>query len=471
MANLSERSFAMDLVQKKIISSDWTREIFRSPTRYAECGHELQSCKRRASEFGLQNTFSYSTPIKSREMSGNSFRAGQDFVRKYNSRNFKANRKQAVADGGVGNFYTTRTGDLKPSMYLTKHAQERMSQRGVSRSDAIKGKVKSGAIIAPNGAVVTVVPGTWVDQQKKARAQSRSLHPGRDQRKPSSRVDSRKKNEHITKIPRASTLPRGHSIQHLKVSYPGFILGPSHRNIKKFIARKYPGISYASLQRDICIWGIREKVDSLSRDLQALDRKAIDEFGPPIPEEETLRNDEIIKHIVVPKNVIPHIFGAGKQKLKKMREEAGPTVSMNVGEMKENGQVLCIWGRAETVEKTYKEINSAIEDAKVIEWQKAEKLRIVAKESQKNKMAQYKKDMEAFRRAGSRGNKKGNTNGKVPKAANRGIVTGKGASSTNRVAAASSSTSIDAPKPKKKQKKKKKNKAKAKKKSPKSEET
>ena len=101
-------------------------------------------------------------------MSGNSFQAGKDHVRKYNARNFKANRKQAVADGGVGNFYTTRTGDLKPSTYVTKHAQERMAQRGVSHSDAIKGKAKSGAIISPNGAVVTVIPDTWADQQKKA---------------------------------------------------------------------------------------------------------------------------------------------------------------------------------------------------------------------------------------------------------------------------------------------------------------
>lgn len=400
-------------------------------------------------------------------MSGNSFQAGKDYARKYNSRNLKANRKQAVADGGVGNFHTTRTGDLKPSTYVTKHAKERMAQRGVSLSDAIKGKGKSGAIIAPNGAVVTVVPDTWADQQKKARAQSRQ-----DQRKPSSRIDARKKGEHITKIPKASFLPKGHSIQHIKLSYPGFILGPSHRNIKKFIAIKYPGISYASLQREICIWGKREKVDSLSRDLQALDRKAIDDFGPPIPEEETLQNDEIIKHIVVPKNTISYIFGSGKQKLKKMREEAGPAVSINTGEMKENGHVLCIWGRADAVEKTYKEINNAIEDAKVIERQKAEKRRIVAKESQKNKMSQYKKDMEAFRRAGSRGNKKGNKNSKISKAANGGTVTRtKGASSTNR-AAASSSTRNDVPKPKKKQKKMKKNKAKAKKKkSPKSEET
>lgn len=440
-ANLSARYFAMDLVQTKDLIGPMK---FSAHPRHAEYDLSFQGAEIRRS---LHNTF---------QMSGNSFQAGKDYVRKYNARNFKANRKQVVADGGVGNFYTTRTGDLKPSTYVTKHAQERMAQRGVSHSDAIKGKAKSGAIIAPDGAVVTVIPDTWVDQQKKARAQSRSLHSGRDQKKPSSRVDFRKKNEHIPKIPKASSLPKGHSIQHLKVNYPGFILGPSHRNIKKFIARKYPGISYAALQEEICIWGVREKVDSLSRDLQALDRKAIDDFGPPIPEEETLQNDEVMKHIVVPKNTIPHIFGAGKQKLKKMRVEAGPRVSINAGEMKENGHVLCIWGRAEAVEKTYNEINNAIVDAKVIERQKAEKRRLVAKESQKNKMAQYKKDMEAFRRAASRGNKKGNKNRKAPKAANGGTVTRtKGASSKNR-AVASSSTRNDVPKPNKKQKKKKK---------------
>ena len=378
----------------------------------------------------------------------NSFRVGQDYVRKYNSRNFKANRKQAVAEGGVGNFYTTRTGDLKPWTYVTKHAQERMAQRGVSHSDAIKGKATSGAIIAPNGAVVTVVPNTWVDQRKKARAHSRSLHSGRDQRKPPSRINARE--QHTLQIPEASSLPGGHSLKKLKVNYLGFVLGSRHSNIKKLILRKYPGIHYSVVQQDFWIWGEKKKASSLSNDLHALDREAIDAYGPPIPREDTLPNGEVMKRIVVPKNTIPHIFGAHKQKLKKMREEAGSAVSISAGEIKRN--VLCIWGRADAVEKTYNRINNAIKDAKVIERQKAEKRRIVAKESQKNKMAQYKKDMEAFRRAGGRGNKKGNKNSKAPKAADGGTVTRtKGASSTNR-AAASSSTRNDVPKPKKKQK-------------------
>ena len=129
--------------------------------------NECQDCSKER-EIRLQiNTFylSYESS-KNGAIPGRSCRAGRDFIRKYNSRNFKANRKKAIVDGGIDNFRTTRTGDLKPATYLTHHAKQRIAQRGVSYADAIRGKRKTGVIEAPDGAIITVVPHAWLDQQK-----------------------------------------------------------------------------------------------------------------------------------------------------------------------------------------------------------------------------------------------------------------------------------------------------------------
>ena len=82
----------------------------------------------------------------------------EDFLRQYNGKQVKIERRE---NGGKGNFIHTRDGDLRPAVYLTHHAKQRINQRGISQTDALKGTKKSGAVITSSGAVVTVVPEAW----------------------------------------------------------------------------------------------------------------------------------------------------------------------------------------------------------------------------------------------------------------------------------------------------------------------
>jgi hypothetical protein len=154
-----------------------------------------------------------------------SFDNGDDFLGQHNTKKKnKANKKHK--DKG-GNFIETATGDLKALRHLTHHAKKRLAERAVSQNDTIKGTKKTGAIMASNRAVVTVIPEAWA-----AANAERARHEHHKQDKSTNRRQH--PDIHTQKLPSGCsrivmTLAKSNVL--------GTVLGKKHWNMSELIAK------------------------------------------------------------------------------------------------------------------------------------------------------------------------------------------------------------------------------------------
>lgn len=301
-------------------------------------------------------------------MSKKTLELANDFNWRYNSKNRKANRRRQGIEEKAGNFSSTFDGDLKPSVYLTKHAKKRMKERGVSVSEAIKGKTKAGAIITPGGAVVTVVPDSWARNHAMCKAPR-----------------SKTRNHRISNVPKKEALPKDHSIVEIKSDYMGHLLGKKHANISKHI-RKYPKTKYEVVKGSLWIWGPKEKVECLRCDIKRHEQKVAAKCGPPIPNG-TLSADQTRRRIVIPEVLVGNIVGKNGANIKKLREECEITaVSINM-----QSNVMNVWGEAATVDAVCKRVATAVAAAKSTEKRRRARKAAVAKKSLMKKMEHHKR--------------------------------------------------------------------------------
>lgn len=267
----------------------------------------------------------------------------------------------------------------------TKHAKERMAQRGVSGADAIKATKKSGAILSPDGAVVTVIPDAWVGSQKKAGARAEKMAKAGTKALLSIQYSG--------KVPEANELPEGYSLAEIKSPYVALILGKKHMSIKNLL-RKFHGTSYHVAEDSLWIWGPNDKVGGLRREIDLIENDAIRTKGPPIPEDD-LPDGHVLRRIQVPHKVVGHVYGRKGGKIMKLQEDDIPA-SIN---MNEKTGLVHLWGEAAAVDKAYEAIAAVVDEAKAVEKCKAAKGLAAAEQSRDYKMKQYEKDMEAFRKA------------------------------------------------------------------------
>jgi uncharacterized NAD-dependent epimerase/dehydratase family protein len=157
-----------------------------------------------------------------------SFNNGDDFLGQCNAKKNKANKKHK--DKG-GNFIETATGDLTALRYLTYHAKKRLAERVVSQNDAIKGTKKSGAIMASNGAVVTVIPEAWAAANaERARREHHNKEDKSTNRRQHPDMNTQK-------------LPSGYSrivMTLAKSNILGIVLGKKHWDMSELIAKQHP---------------------------------------------------------------------------------------------------------------------------------------------------------------------------------------------------------------------------------------
>jgi hypothetical protein len=304
-------------------------------------------------------------------MSRKALESGNDFLRKYNAKNSKRDRQQGMNDG-AGNFRKSiSTGDLEPTRYLTKHAKERMAERGVSVAHAIKGTAKSGAVIAPNGAVVTVIPEAWSSNRRNEKNASAGKSP---------RSKSR-----IAVVPKEDELPKDHALVEVTSVYMGLLLGKEHADILKR-TQKYPRTKYAVIDGTLWIWGPNEKVKSLRHDIEVKEQEVIDKYGPPVPND-ALPAGHTRRRIVIPEIAAGHVIGKKGNNIKKLREECDSlSISMNSRNI-----VMNVWGESSAVDRICKAIATSVEKAKRMKKRNQLKTAAVAKRSLEKRMGERQK--------------------------------------------------------------------------------
>ena len=154
----------------------------------------------------------------------NAFEEGEDFLREQFSREWKKERGGSFASTSSG-------GDIALKTSLSKHAQRRVKERGVSPLDALKGTKKSGAILSDDRRkVITAIPEGW---QKNAGA----IRRGKEEQNKQSR------------IPDEDKLPPGpiKLLLKLEPATIGHVLGKSHSNIKRMTESRQ-GTAYCVYQ-------------------------------------------------------------------------------------------------------------------------------------------------------------------------------------------------------------------------------
>lgn len=325
---------------------------------------------------------------------GKAFKEGDRFLRQYNAKQNKANRKRGE-DGG-GNFFATSAGDLKPSVYLTKHAKVRMAERGVSQKDAIKGTKKAGAIVSPSGAVVTVIPDAW----RTSSTGKGEIAAGKRSRDSRSRVGKK-----ATPVPAEDALPDGHALVKVTLAQPnisvGFVLGKKHSRIQEVMAN-HPGTSYQVDGATISVWGPSTETGRLQRQISLLEQEALEAsvmiYGPSLPVGD-LPNGHTRRRIVVPELAIGHVFGKAGRNIAKLREEHSPAAFINFD--RKTG-VMNVWGEAPGVENVCSAVAAVVEVAKKTKARIDARKAKAAEKSREKKMKQHKNDMEAFSKAENR---------------------------------------------------------------------
>jgi len=276
-------------------------------------------------------------------MSDYAFEEGEAYLGKYN---IKESRKK---DGGRGgNFVVRSNGEIASSRPITKHAHQRIKERGCSMIAAMKGTKKSGAIISDNGKVITVIPEGW---KKNAGAiQLQNNDASRKQLRPS-------------RIPDEKNLPKGSCLSTLTIpsNVIAIVLGKEHSNIQSKIKQLGLGLRYEFNENTITIWGSEEyKVKRLMEYVDTCVSNSHRDTGPPIPKGQ-FPSGQTKRCIFVAECNIGRVLGKAKHNLKKMRADHSPAASINFN--CKNGE-MNVWGETAQVNKVCDEVASIVVLAK-----------------------------------------------------------------------------------------------------------
>ena len=282
---------------------------------------------------------------------------------------------------GKGNFVSLPNGDIASARPISKHAQQRIKQRGSSTSGALKGTHNSGAIISDDGKVITVIPEPW---KKNA---------GMIQRK--NKVKSDKASVSFFKVPDEQSLPNDHCILSLSIppSVLGLILGKQHSSIKK-MTNKCPGTYYVMNDNIITVWGPETNAKRLIQDIESRLDDVDGVIGPPVPEEK-LPPGQCKRRILIANYNIGHVLGKGKQNLVKLRED-NPTASINFSS--KTGEMY-VFGEIAGVDKVCDEVALIVDTAKQMRAKENARKERVGKASHDKKTRQHEDDKHAFQMA------------------------------------------------------------------------
>ena len=240
----------------------------------------------------------------------------------------KIDRKES---GGKGNFIHDRDGDLRPAVYLTNHAKQRINERGISQTDALKGTKKSGAVITSSGAVVTVVPEAWASANIK-RVESKKNHQFG-----ASSQDVRMQDCNKFKF---GGYQVGVVISDSKII--GQIIGKNHSNIMKLKQKHSDAINHQVNGNKIVLSGPQIAVDRLADEIRRLKTKlsSDSEHEPPT----NLPSGHSFKRIVVADVAKGHVIGKGGQTIRQLKEDHEASMSFDG-----NTGVMIIWGEVDAV--------------------------------------------------------------------------------------------------------------------------
>lgn len=320
---------------------------------------------------------------------------GEAFLAQYNIKE-RRKRDAGTGAGGRGNFVVLGNGDIVSSRPISKHAQQRAKERGVSISDVLKGKPKSGAIVSDGGKVITVIPEAWKNN-------AGTMLQTKVKERPEKPV-------YHSNVPHDKLLPKGNCILSLNIASNtiGVLLGKKHSNIKK-MTQGCPGTQYELVGNDMTIWGPEENVKKLMKDIEIIVNDINGFTGPPIPEEK-LPCGQIKRRILVAGCNIGHVIGKGKKNLVKMRDDH-PAVSINFN--CKSGDMY-VWGDSVEVNKVCGKIASVAETANKMRARDNAKREKMGKASYDKKISQYVKDKKTFQKVDAkRGREPGDENKKT----------------------------------------------------------